>query len=431
MEIFHMKPLNYSLTIVIIIFFVSFPCFLCSLQFNATVTTSASLPLLPPLPLIPSLLNFLDQRLAEIYPIIQTFKNSITADPLNITGTWVGSDICNYKGFFCSNPPDNESATTISSIDFNGFQLAAPSLDGFIDQLPDVALFHANSNKFSGTITDNLAKLPYLYELDISNNDISGSFPIPILDMKDLSFLDLRFNSFSGLIPPEIFMKDLQVIFLNNNNFMQPIPENIGSTPALYITLASNKLTGPIPRSIGNASSTLKEILLFNNLLVGCIPYEVGFLKNAIVFDASNNQLTGPLPCSLGCLKKMEQLNLANNQLYGEVPEVLCALKNLENLSLSNNYFTKVGPTCENLIQGGVLDLRGNCISGFADQRTEEECSTFFSQPITCPYSSSLKLIPCSTSGSARSPSTNSVKASGVTKTSWVTYQATDLRHRL
>lgn len=128
----------------------------------------------------------------------------------------------------------------------------------------------------------------------------------------------------------------------------------------------------------------------------------------------------------------MEQLNLANNQLYGEVPEVLCALKNLENLSLSNNYFSKVGPTCENLIQEGVLDLRGNCISGFADQRTEEECSAFFSQPITCPYSSSLKLIPCSTSGSARSPSTNSLKVSSVRKTAgWVTYQATDLRHRL
>ncbi|KAL5788258.1 hypothetical protein ACOSP7_005207 [Xanthoceras sorbifolium] len=422
MESFHIKPLNYSS---VIIFFLLFPCFLCVVCQDSVLPQVS---LLPPLPLIPDILNFLDQRLSIIYPIIQTFKDTITSDPFNVTGTWVGSDVCSYKGFFCSNPPDNVSATTVSSIDFNGFELSAPSIDHFIDQLPDIALFHANSNKFTGTISDKLAKLPYLYELDISNNELSGPFPMEILNMKDLSFLDIRFNSFSGSLPPEVFMQNVEMLFLNNNNFMQTLPENIGSTPAIYLTFANNKFTGPIPKSICNASSTLKEVLFSNNLLNGCIPYEVGLLREARVFDASKNLLTGPLPCSLGCLKNIEQLNFANNQLYGQVPEVLCEVKKLESLSLSNNYFTKVGPICRDLIKKGVLDLKGNCVPDLPDQRSKKECSTFFSQTSVCPNLPSYNLIPCRDS---EVPSTSKSPTGSGSKTDSVAYKAVNQRHRL
>lgn len=46
-------------------------------------------------------LVFADQRLAVVYPIIQKFKNIITSDPLGVTKSWVGPNICNYIGFYC------------------------------------------------------------------------------------------------------------------------------------------------------------------------------------------------------------------------------------------------------------------------------------------------------------------------------------------
>ncbi|KAJ8767078.1 hypothetical protein K2173_012636 [Erythroxylum novogranatense] len=279
-------------------------------------------PLLPPI--IPEILNFLDQRLTILLPIIQAFKNTITFDPLNVTQTWVGPNICNYTGFYCDHPPDNQSATALAAIDFNGFQLTAPSLDGFIDQLPDLAIFHANSNNFFGAIPSKTAKLPFLYELDISNNGFSGNFPMEILAITGLSFLDIRYNSFTGSVPPQVFTQNLDVLFLNNNNFMQKLPETLGSSPVRYLTFANNKFTGPLPKSILNASSTLTEILLLNNMLSGCLPYELGLLRQLVLFDASNNQLTGPLPCSLGCLANIQQLNLAQNLLFGQVPEKNC-----------------------------------------------------------------------------------------------------------
>lgn len=188
-------------------------------------------------------------------------------------------------------------------------------------------------------------------------------------------------------MPPQIFTQPLSVLFINNNNFMQRLPDNLGNTPVLYLTFANNRFTGPIPRSIGNASATLIEVLFLNNHLSGCIPYEVGLLENATVFDVGNNFLTGPLPWSLGCLEKIEQLNFAGNFLHGQVPELVCELGNLENLSLSDNYFTFVGPRCRKLIKSGVVDVRQNCIRGLPNQRPPWECWWFFiSSHLHCEY---------------------------------------------
>lgn len=350
---------------------------------------------LPPLPLKDEILQFAEQRLAVVYPVIQEFKSIITSDPLGITKTWVGSDICNYKGFYCESPPDNETAIAVASIDFNGFQLSAPTLDGFLDQLPDIALFHANSNNFAGTISSNIAKLPYLYELDISNNKFSGPFPAAVLGMNNLEFLDIRFNYFTGSVPPQIFTQNLDFLFINNNGFMIKLPDNIGSTHILFLTLANNKFIGPLPRSIFKAFSELTEVLLVNNQLTGCLPYEIGYLKEAAVFDVGDNQLTGQLPFSLACLEKVEQLNFASNLLFGMVPEAVCGLPNLLHFSLSDNYFTHAGPLCRFLIEKGVLDVRNNCIPDLPFQRSVSECADFFAHPRFCPHMWSYTYIPC------------------------------------
>ncbi|KNA10248.1 hypothetical protein SOVF_146240 [Spinacia oleracea] len=353
-------------------------------------------PSLPPLlPSIPSGLIFADLRLAVVYPIIQNFKNIITSDPLGITKTWVGSDICRYKGFFCDKPPNNSTAISVASIDFNGFGLSATTLEGFLDQLPDLALFHANSNFFSGTLSSNIAKLPYLYELDLSNNRFTGPFPLAVIGMESLSFLDIRFNQFSGSIPPAIFTQNLNVLFLNDNNFVSALPQLLGTTHILYLTLANNKFTGPLPRDIAKALSALTQVLLMNNQLTGCLPYELGFLNEVTVFDISHNKLTGPLPFSLACMERVSLLDLSANLLDGMVPDIICQLPNLVKISLSDNYFTQVGPYCRNLINIGILDITNNCIPGLPSQRSLFDCAPFFAQPRICPYMETYTIIPC------------------------------------
>ncbi|KAG5581543.1 hypothetical protein H5410_052170 [Solanum commersonii] len=355
----------------------------------------------PPCPPPPSppLLLFESKRVEIAYHVIQKLKSKITYDPLHITKTWIGSDVCNkYKGFRCATVPDLK-VKALAAVDFNQYQFDGPDLtiDGFLDELPDITIFHANTNNFKGTIPKKIANLRYLYELDLSNNKYNGEFPNNIVfGAKKLYFLDLRFNSFSGLVLPQLFLLNLDVLFINNNNLIQKLPDNLGSTPVLYLTLANNKFTGPIPRSIGQACKSLREVLFLNNQLTGCLPYEIGLLSKATVFDVSKNQLTGKIPHSFGCLAKMEILNLAQNQFYGAVPELVCKLCNLKNLTLSYNYFTEVGPECKKLIQKKVLDVRMNCIPGLPMQRSAEECAAFFCKPRSCPDEKSLGFVPCS-----------------------------------
>lgn len=234
------------------------------------------------------------------------------------------------------------------------------------------------------------------------------------MSVTDLSFFDIRFNFFTGFVPPQVFVKNFDFLFINNNNFGMKLPINFGSTTTPYITLANNKFTGPIPRSIGKASASLTEILLLNNQLTGCIPYEVGFLKTATVFDAGENSLTGPLPCSLGCLEKIEQLNFAGNFLYGQVPEVVCELGNLLNLSLSDNYFTKIGPSCRKLVRNGVLDLRKNCIRGLPDQRSPLDCLLSYLFRYPCPFPATYGFVPCEKSARIHSFGSGQQKRSSV-----------------
>ncbi|VAH49376.1 unnamed protein product [Triticum turgidum subsp. durum] len=357
----------------------------------------------PPSSYGPKASDFENERLYRAYLVIQRFKQTITCDTQGITKTWTGTAICSdtsYLGFFCEKPP-NVNERALASVDFNGFKLEAPTVEGFVDALPDLALFHANSNDFGGVVPI-LRSLQYFYELDVSNNKLARcAFPTDVLGVTNATFVDIRFNRFYGEVPAGLFCSFpiVEAIFVNNNQFSGKIPSNLGDSPVNYLALANNQFTGPIPSSIGRAANTLLEVLFLNNKLSGCLPYELGLLAKATVIDAGTNQLTGTIPASYACLRKVEQLNLADNLLYGEVPDALCRLAypssggHLSNLTLSDNYFTSLGSCCWALIKQGKLNVARNCIPYAPNQRSHEECAGFFHTTKTyCPVST---YVPC------------------------------------
>ncbi|KAE8711739.1 Anthocyanin 3'-O-beta-glucosyltransferase [Hibiscus syriacus] len=343
---------------------------------------------------------FENKRLADAYDVIQTLKKRIKVDKNSERHikTWTGTDVCSYNGFKCDIRPDVKE-NAVSAVDFNGYRFFGSDgtlpLKGFIDEMDDLAIFHANSNHFTGTVPFEASKIKYLYELDLSNNKIEGDFPMETLNAMNLTFLDLRYNSLRGSVPPQVFNLTLDVLFINNNRFAkQTLPKNLGDTTALYLTFANNSFTGTIPRSIGKARNLL-EVLFLDNRLSGCLPYEIGNLSRATVFDASRNKITGPIPYSFGCMKMIQILNLANNRFYGEVPEIVCELPIIANLSLANNYFTSIGPACYHLMTKKKIDVSKNCIFGLPNQRSEAECSAFLWKKKVCNRIKTFYFIPC------------------------------------
>ncbi|KAK8623403.1 hypothetical protein V6N13_118288 [Hibiscus sabdariffa] len=332
---------------------------------------------------------------ARILAITQELKRNITFDPQNYTRTWVGNNYCLFKGFICDTVPDL-NITGLAGIDFNGATFGGNlNFYRFVTNLPDIAIFHANSNNFSGIIGQGLSGLRYFYEIDLSNNKFIGGFPSNVLTARNLTFVDLRFNNYLGTVPRSVFNFDTDVLFINNNVFSQTVPTNLGNTPALYLTLGNNNFTGTIPRSIGAAWETMTEVLFLGNKLSGCLPFEIGYLNRTTVFDVGSNRLTGPIPQSFGCMAKLQLLNMAHNRFYGAVPEVLCRLPNAFNFTLSNNYFTQVGPQCRRLIRLRRLNVNRNCIMGLPFQRSAADCASFFSRPRSCARESTFSIIPC------------------------------------
>ncbi|KAG7030972.1 hypothetical protein SDJN02_05009, partial [Cucurbita argyrosperma subsp. argyrosperma] len=385
----------------------------------------------PPAPKYPPPPEFENERLRKAYFVIQRLRKKITGGRMDVVKTWKGKDVCRYKGFRCD-PLPVEKERAVSAVMFNGFKFQGPELclEGFMDELDDIAVFHANSNFFLGPIPKKINRQRFFYEMDLSNNKLPGfgryqqsspeaygalndlslieaqlllwspqeqsGFPSNVLGASLLTFLDLRFNNYCGPVPEQLFNLDIiSAIYINNNQFNSTLPSNLGRTPARFLTFANNQFTGQIPRSIGDAKKTMEEIVFFNNKLDGYLPCEIGNLENAVLFDAGKNRLTGPIPLSFACLAKAELLYLADNQLYGPVPEEICKLPKLGNFTLRNNFFTKVGPACKKLIKKKILDVSNNCIPGLPNQRCEEDCEEFACRPKYHGNDKSFTYIPC------------------------------------
>lgn len=323
-------------------------------------------------------------NLKKAYAALQAWKSAISDDPLGILKTWVGNDVCSYKGVFCAYPQYETSGPVVAGIDLNHANLQG-ILVNELSFLTDMSLLHLNTNRFSGKIPDTFKDLTSLQELDLSNNQFSGPFPVVTLYIPNLLYLDLRFNKFSGPIPEDLFNKKLDAIFLNNNQFDGELPDSLGNSQASVINLAYNKFTGNIPFSFGFMGSKLKEILFLNNQLTGCIPEGVGLFTEIQVLDVSSNSLEGHLPDTLACLQDIEVLNLERNSLSGVLPDLVCSLRNLVNLTVSYNFFSGFSQECNKLFYRNVgFDFFYNCIPGRNMQRPQPECSVIPGGGLNC-----------------------------------------------
>ncbi|CAK9179735.1 unnamed protein product [Ilex paraguariensis] len=239
--------------------------------------------------------TFANPRIKRAYIGLQAWKKAMYSDPLNMTGNWVGANVCAYLGVFCARALDDPKVSVVAGVDLNHGDISG-YLPVELGLLTDISLFHINSNRFCGIIPKSFSRLKLLHEFDVSNNRFVGSFPEVVIGLPVLKYLDLRFNDFEGPLPPQLFDKELDALFLNDNRFHSNIPENLGNSPVSVVVVANNKLTGCIPKSIGRMTNTLEESIFSNNEFSGCLPEEIGLLSRTTVVDMSSNKFIGSLP---------------------------------------------------------------------------------------------------------------------------------------
>nr|XP_011467701.1 PREDICTED: probable leucine-rich repeat receptor-like protein kinase At1g35710 isoform X1 [Fragaria vesca subsp. vesca] len=308
---------------------------------------------------------------------------------------------------------------------------AALSSNLFDGPLPlwssNITTLYLRDNQFSGPIPYNIGVvMPFLSDLDISLNDLSGRIPLSLGNLSvlttmvisnnyltgeiphfwksipDLYIVDMSNNSLSGTIPRSMdSLISLRYLILSNNNLSGKLPSLRNCTGMKSLDLGENKFFGNIPAWIGESMLSLLILRLSSNSFTGNIPLQLCGLSNLHILDLSHNELSGHIPHCVGNLSGLKiseisdkdtsylyqgklkvvtkgrvlayystlylvnSLDLSNNNLSGEMPMELTTLVKLWTLNLSMNHLTgTIPPKIGNMELIETLDLSINKLSG-------------------------------------------------------------------
>ena len=110
-----------------------------------------------------------------------------------------------------------------------------------------------------------------------------------------------------------------------------------------------------------------EELRLYENVLNGTIPTELGLLHDLEWLNLFSNQVTGTIPTELGLLSNLEYLALDSNRLTGTVPTTLASLPLLSKsqpLLFRYSFFTMCSHVRSSSLFTEKLYLEGNELTG-------------------------------------------------------------------
>ncbi|KAI3705072.1 hypothetical protein L1987_75304 [Smallanthus sonchifolius] len=200
----------------------------------------------------------------------------------------------------------------------NQFTGKIPPTIGKLQNLGVVTMF---KNQLVGLIPDALGNLSSLIKLALNSNGLEGRIPSSLGNCQKLSQLFLGDNKLSDTIPKELLqLSSLSFILnLSHNNLFGSLPTEVGDLKMLtYLDLSHNNLSGNIPDSLGSCTSLL-FLSLKGNLFQGIIPQSLSSVRGVARLDLSYNNLSGQIPRFLERFT-LDYLDLSFNDFEGEVP---------------------------------------------------------------------------------------------------------------
>ncbi|XP_062080040.1 receptor-like protein EIX2 [Humulus lupulus] len=186
-----------------------------------------------------------------------------------------------------------------------------------------------------------------LFGLTISYNIIDGLFPDSIRGKKSLSEVNLRGNTAeleNGVLKSLGNLSSMFSLDLSGNNlsgtFLHNVLQNLAgsaknSLETLY--LYDNQLSGSILEDAENTFPSLTWLDLANNRLEGTFPSHLSRFPSLEILSLLGNQLTGPLP-DLSSMPNLTYFHASNNRFNGTSTEsIIGGLSHLEFLDVSSN----------------------------------------------------------------------------------------------
>ncbi|CAN7075345.1 unnamed protein product [Brassica oleracea var. botrytis] len=203
-----------------------------------------------------------------------------------------------------------------------------------------------SNNKIKGQVPGWLwSTLPYLYYLDLSNNNFTGFEKPTTVLVSRLSGLNLLAsnNNFTGNIPSFICdLRNVDTLDLSNNNFSGLIPSCLGNLKPslLYLNLGQNRLQGGIPETIFESLRTLD---VGHNKLTGKLPKSLINSSFLEVLNVESNIINDTFPFWLSFLPELKILVLRFNAFHGPIHQT--SFPELQIIDISHNHFNGALPS--------------------------------------------------------------------------------------
>ena len=250
-----------------------------------------------------------------------------------------------------------------------------------------------DNNNLNASVPTSFNRLSRLKRLELQQNNISSKLP-DLTSLKNLNYLDVSDNRFSGPVPSSL-PGSLVQISMRNNLFQGTIPKSFRNLTSLeVIDLSHNELSGSVPSFIFTHQTLQQLTLSFNGFTSLDSPrYSPSGLPSELIsVDLSNNKIRGPLPLFMGLLPKLSALSLENNSFFGMVPTQYVwktvSPAGFQRLLLGGNFLFGVVPGPLMALKPGSVNvqLAGNCFSWCPgtfffcrgrEQRSLTECRKF------------------------------------------------------
>ena len=184
-----------------------------------------------------------------------------------------------------------------------------------------------NICEWEGIICD---QSQHVIEINLQNNRLSGSLPVDLANLSDLTILNLSDNYLYGEIPENLYLlRNLKALHLENNHLSGEIPGTLFQFEQMEkLYLNYNQFQGEIPSHIASMTN-LVTLNISNNQFSGSFPDGILYLNKLIELDISHNHFNGPIPESLTYLSNLQKLSIASNQFEGNMPEYIQSLSYL------------------------------------------------------------------------------------------------------
>ncbi|CAI9267421.1 unnamed protein product [Lactuca saligna] len=268
---------------------------------------------------------------------------------------------------------ENLETLDLSYCGFSGtFEIQGSERDVILRKLKTLNLAY---NRFNESVITSLSILSSLTNLDLSYNQMSGSFPAQELshltNLEELDLSETELNSAPNIQACKTLLKlkRLKSINLSDNNFNKSIISCLSALPSLKILDLSHSFSwgSSFPVQEIFTLPDLEVLFLRDNGFNGTIPMEAfASFHHLEMLDLSGNSFVGIIPSAIPALSSLRAVSFAYNYLNGSLSDHgLCELKNLHELELSGNMLHGTLPQClKNLSSLKLLDISSNQFSG-------------------------------------------------------------------